>query len=300
MPKMWKAPRRTDRFVASLCLAVAGTVTAACDARVITNLERLVEARRLAAELHVQFTMLVDAGNRAVMADTDDASVAFVREANEAAGAAERDRAALDAVLRGLGYTEETSLLDAFGGCYREYSGLDKDILGLAVENTNLRAQRLSFTSAQQEADAFRDALDDIRSSIRGNQAAGADALVANAIAAVREIQVLQAPHIAASDEVAMTQLEQRASQAEASARRALRAIAALIPQQSRQLDLASGALDRFMQVNQEIVDLSRRNTNVRSLALSLGKKRTLTARCEDNLRAIQEALAARHFAATR
>ena len=54
------------------------------------------------------------------------------------------------------------------------------------------------------------------------------------------------------------------------------------------------------MGVNAQIVALSRRNTNVRSLALSLGQKRTLTAACEDSLRALEDALAKRGFTATR
>ena len=44
------------------------------------------------------------------------------------------------------------------------------------------------------------------------------------------------------------------------------------------------------MGVNAEIVVLSRRNSNVRSLALSLGQKRMLTAGCEETLRALQDA----------
>jgi hypothetical protein len=54
------------------------------------------------------------------------------------------------------------------------------------------------------------------------------------------------------------------------------------------------------MDLNRQIIALSRRNTNVRSLALALGQKRTLTAACEEDLRALQDALAARDFKATR
>jgi hypothetical protein len=39
------------------------------------------------------------------------------------------------------------------------------------------------------------------------------------------------------------------------------------------------------------IIALSRRNTNVRSLALSLDEKRKLTGPCEETLRALQAAL---------
>ena len=54
------------------------------------------------------------------------------------------------------------------------------------------------------------------------------------------------------------------------------------------------------MTTNAEIVALSRRNSNVRSLALSLGKKRTVTAECDESLQALEDALARHHFAATR
>jgi hypothetical protein len=42
------------------------------------------------------------------------------------------------------------------------------------------------------------------------------------------------------------------------------------------------------------------RNTNVRSLALSLGRKRSLSAACEDSLRELQDALSKRGFTGTR
>jgi hypothetical protein len=52
--------------------------------------------------------------------------------------------------------------------------------------------------------------------------------------------------------------------------------------------------------VNGEIVALSRRNTNVRSLALALGRKRTVAAQCEERLQALVEALERHEFTATR
>ena len=49
-----------------------------------------------------------------------------------------------------------------------------------------------------------------------------------------------------------------------------------------------------------EIVSLSRRNTNVESLALSLGIKRRMATECSGRLAALQEALAAPRLKATR
>lgn len=279
-------------------VAVAG---AGCGSSVQTSLERLLEARRLSSDLVAQFIKVADAGNRAVMADTDDASVAFAGEAAQLTQAVQKDVDALGPMLMALGYSNETRLLEEFGGRFAEYRALDQTILGLAVENTNLKAQRLSFGSGQQAANAFRDALDAVTRSATAKDSWRLESLAATAVAAVREIQVLQAPHIAETEDAAMTRMEAQMATSEAAARRAVETLASRVPPASRpQLTAATVALDRFVGVNAEIVTLSRRNSNVRSLALSLGQKRTLTARCEETLLALQDALAKRDFGGRR
>jgi hypothetical protein len=95
--------------------------------------------------------------------------------------------------------------------------------------------------------------------------------------------------------------MEKQMATSEGIARRALETLASLIPLSFRsQLAAAIAALDRFMRVNAEIIVLSRRNSNVRSLALSLGQKRMLTAQCDQTLRALQDSLAKRGFSGTR
>ena len=54
------------------------------------------------------------------------------------------------------------------------------------------------------------------------------------------------------------------------------------------------------MAINSEIVSLSRKNTNVRSLALTLGHARIVSAACEDLLRNLEASLSAHAFQATR
>ena len=284
----------------SIALMMMGAATGCMNAPE-TALQRLSEANRLAADLLVQFTKAGDAANRAVMADTDDASVAFAHEAEQATQAVQRDTDALGPILVGLGYSNETHLLEEFGSRFSKYRALDRSILDLAVENTNLKAARLSFGPAQEAADAFRDSLEAIAPLDPAKDTWRVKALVATGVASVREIQVLQAPHIAEADEVAMTRMEKRMATSETGARSALETLSSLVRPASRpQLAAATAALDRFIGLNTQIAALSRRNSNVRSLAMSLGEKRMLTAACEDSLRALREALAKRGFTATR
>jgi hypothetical protein len=82
-------------------------------------------------------------------------------------------------------------------------------------------------------------------------------------------------------------------------ARNALETLTTLVEPASRpHLVTAATTLDRFMDLNAQIIALSRRNTNVRSLALSLDEKRKLTGPCEETLRALQAAISKRRYPA--
>ncbi|MFN8007500.1 MAG: hypothetical protein U0V70_10845 [Terriglobia bacterium] len=270
----------------------------ACD--VNTALERVSRARDLSADLLVQFSKAADASNRAVMADTDEASVAFAQEAEQTKNKVQADIDTLKPILDELRYADESRLLQDFVTRYTEYRELDHRVLDLAVENTNLKAQRLSFGASQEAADSFRDLLKSVVPRSPADQW-HVEALAASAVATVREIQVLQAPHIADADEAVMSRIEKSMATSEVSARNALKTLESLIePNSKARLVAATAALDRFVSINQQIISLSRRNTNVRSLALSLNQKGNIVPECEKTLHALRDALSKRGFTGTR
>ena len=284
--------RRVSLFV---LLALVSLSLMAC-ANPQTVLTQLVDARRLASELHLQFTQSAEAANRAVMAEGDDAAAAAADEARRARQVVERDLHALRTNLQSSSYGDDLRHLDDFEARFREYRRLDDEILPLAVENTNLKAQRLSFGAGREAADAFRSALDAAVRSAKDSPRARD--LAAAARIAVLEILVLQAPHIAEPRDDAMTRFEEQMKTSAANARKALAGLQGLCaPADAAN---ATAALDRFVAINDQIVALSRRNTNVRSLALALGRKRAVTAECADQLKALEEALAKHEFTATR
>jgi hypothetical protein len=280
-------------------LALMGAGTAGC-VNPLTALPKLFEARRLASELHVSFTRAAEASNRAVMADTDEASIAAKDEATAARQAADHDLVTLQPILTELDYADELRALAAFKTRYEEYRRLDDEILPLAIENSNLKAQRLSFGDAQEAAKAFRSSLETAVRLATPPQANAAAVLASRAEIGVLEIQVLQAPHIAESDAAVMTRMEESMNTSAASAKATLDRLKAMLPRTATPLADADAALARFLNVNADIIALSRKNTNVRSLALSLGRKRVVTAECEDQLRALGEALAKHESTATR
>ena len=290
--------KRTSQLDARAPWAMALVVLAGCRGAPDPAFTQLLEARRAAAELHVDFEKAADASDRAVLADTDEASVSFARQAESALQSVQSGIGEIGTLVQRLGYGEESRLVDEFAKHFDEYRKVDREILALAVENTNLKAQRLSFGPVRDAADAFRDALDAVVKAAPAREHARIEGTADRAPLAVREIQVLQAPHIAEADDAAMSQLEAQMSAREGEARDALRALAGVAPQET--LDAAKGALDRFQKLSAELLALSRRNTNVKSLALSLKPKPALTAACDASLVALEQALARRGFTGTR
>jgi hypothetical protein len=275
-----------------------GAMSLAACASPQTVLAQLVEARRLASELHVQFTQSAEAANRAVMAETDDVAAAAAGEARRARQVVERDIEALRGTLESLRYRDDLRHLGDFESRFDEYRRLDDEILPLAVENTNLKAQRLSFGPSREAAQSFRAALEQAIGTV-AKDACCAEVVAARATMAVLEIQVMYAPHIAEAQDASMTIMEARMTAAAIRAQKNIDDLRGMLPSRA-QLDAAAASLDRFLSIHKEIITLSRRNSDVRSLALSLGDKRRVTAECEAHLQALEEALAKHEFTATR
>jgi hypothetical protein len=284
------------KTAASVIVAsVIVTSTLACGGRPV--LFEGVRARALASSLHVNFTKAVEASERAVMADTDDASDTAAKEARSASDAALKNAEELKGVLAYIGDSDEVKELEQFAARFDELRKLDDEILPLSVENSNLKAQRLSFGEAQRAADDLTTAVNALAAQDRDADRAVAALRCLNA---VLTIQVLQARHIAEASDARMTAIEQQMDQVTATAREQLARLASRAKPGDHDIAAAHVALDLFVDDNRAIVRMSRRNTNVRSLALSLGRKRVIVADCEAHLGAIDAALTTRESKAVR
>lgn len=291
------AEPRTSHLATCLlgCALVIG-----CHGGLDSNITRYFEANRLATGLQVHFTKASDASNRVVMADTDEAVGQAAAEAKQETDTVARDMERLSVLLKALHASDELELLAQFRDAFAKYRALDREVLALASASTNLKAQRLSFGPAQAAADAVRDALEPARGA-GPRQDWHERALADEVVLAVREIQALQAPHIAESQDLVMDALEKRMAASMQAAHETLAELSAMKhPELSTAVDAANAALAHFADLNAQLVQLSRTNSNVRSLALSLGQKRVLTATCEARLRALAQLLAQRRFTATR
>jgi hypothetical protein len=286
---------------ACTCLALAALAASGCRRGLDVALSQQIEAQRLAADMRVQLYGSAEAVQRAIMADADESASAFASEAQRASTALVADLDAIAPIVAAIGAKDETRMVEDVRAAFGRLSDLDRTLLGLAVENTNVKAQRLSFGPASAAADALRDHLEVAVRAAPPAKALRAQLLAARAQLGTREIQALQAPHIAEADDAVMTQLEQRMAVSESSTRASLDELSSWLGSAgAAELAAAREQLDRFAQIHRDILALSRQNTEVRSLSSALGERRELAATCDAALVALQSELAKHGFRATR
>jgi hypothetical protein len=285
----------------ALALAWAVLLLSACPNGVRVALDLINESRRLTGDAIAQLDRAAEASNRAVMVPNGEAAQAAGKEAERARKLLEHDLDLIEALLHELNYSEELTLVRRVRDALAAYEAQEVSILALAREKTNRKALELSFGEGAQAADAFRQALSQLSATAKGKTAAAVQLLCANAALGVREMQLLEAPHILEGEDEIMEQLEQRMEGPLAETRRAMAALATNPTPDARPLiDPANAALTHFLELHADVLALSRRNTDVQALALSLEQKRTFQSSCQEALAALNDAMEHRAHPATR
>jgi hypothetical protein len=242
-----------------------------------------------------------DAEKGAVMAKTDEESRAFAADSTRAAAIVEDRRNELGRVIETDGRADELDAFRELSACWTRYQEVNHEVLDLAVENSNLKAQRLSFSPARDALVRMRVALDTLVAGAGASLDAVAIATGAyRALTAALEIPVLESRHIASPSDDEMNGIEAEMRTLDERVAEGLRSLGAVDTEGGALPGAAREAYADFQKVNAEVLVLSRRNTNVRSLAISLGQKRKLMAECQERLHALQEAVRVDDDKATR
>jgi hypothetical protein len=234
-----------------------------------------------------------EAEKSAVMAITDEDSQKYADQARAASAEVEQGRNELGQLLDAGGTQREKDLLGQFSKVFADFQHVDSDLLALAVKNTNIKAYSLAFGPAAEAIAAMNAALSRLVTKSAALPDARTAALLAfGAQTAALRIQALLAPHIAEESDAKMDAMEARMTADDQEVRKDLDALAAL-PMFNGDADLATAtsAYARFSDVRAKIIPLSRENTNVRSLTISLDQKRKVMFLCQDALASLQQAI---------
>ena len=230
-----------------------------------------------------------EAEKSAVMAETDEASEVFAAQSIQAAYHVEQARQALEPLLGGN--SQEAQLFREFSRCWDTLQAIDREVLALAVQNTNLKALRLAFGPAAEALRRLEDALTHLMDgAVASPNVVQITRLASQSLMGALKISALHAPHITESTAPRMAEMEASMTHLDTQVTAAFQSLHALVDAAgTRFLAAAETAYTAFHTIHADIVALSRQNSNIRSVALSLGQKRTMTVQCQEGLAALQE-----------
>jgi endonuclease YncB( thermonuclease family) len=254
------------------------------------ELAAYAKRKELTEQMRFALASAAEAEKSAVLAITDRDSQTFADQARAATAEVERRRVELSALSS---TDQEKELLAQFSTAFVDLQRVDKELLELAVKNTNLKGAALAFGPAAEairEMDAALAKLIAEEASSSAGNARKAMALAAGAQAGALRIHSLLPQHIAEESDAKMDALEAQMTQQDQEVRRDLKELGAFLPS-AHEVETATSQYARFAAVKTQILKLSRENTNVRSLSISLHEKRKVTALCQDALSALEKAI---------
>ena len=264
--------------------------------------KNIVKKREILSQMRVNLLKSVEMEKNAVMAQTDEESQVFADLSLAASAAVEQDQKQLNSLIDAAPMQDERNLVIEFNNCWTELRKLDEVILELAVQNANLKAASLSREKGAEATRRFEHALEDVtRPYLRAQNEGRVARLQCHAMTSTLKIYNLHSFHIAEASDEKMDQIEMQMKAEENKASNSLDELTGIVSEKSRQALLqAKTAFSEFMEVTAKVIKLSRQNSNVKSLELSLGRKRKVAAQCDEILVTFQEAGQNRTFKATR
>lgn len=285
-----------------LLLAFIGLKFKTPDPELQNRVLNLIKKEETLSRMRINLLRSVDIEKGAVMADTDELSRALAEESLRAAEAVDRDRHELGLLVEHEHIGKEMEMLREFDSCWTEMRKIDKVLLDYAVENSNIKAANLSFTQGNQDMNRFKQNLVElINKNLWNPQYCQIVKLASDALTAGAEVHYLHAPHIAAANDKDMDRIETEIKQLDEVIRHSLDELERFSPEGNQALlREARSAYTAFEGVTAVVLRLSRLNTNIKSFELSLGRKRKMTAQCDEILTSMQELLRNRTFEATR
>jgi hypothetical protein len=240
----------------------------------------------LISSMRIHLLEAIEAEKNAVLAIDDEESKGYATKALQAADEVENIRKYIVPIIQQDGIQSESELINDFNTCWLQFRKLDESLLNLATQNTNVKAGKISTAYGIQFIQSLEDSINRIIKHIDQSDAitSAYDALTASI-----KIYALHKSHIEAADDQQMDKIEQDIKAYDEAAKKAfshLNSVAVL--KENLDLKKAETAYVKFIQLTNEVIRLSRMNTNIKSTELSMGKKRLISTQCQVILTTLQ------------
>jgi hypothetical protein len=267
-----------------------------------TNLELQQNKTDISLKLLDNLQAAIEAEKNAVLSLNREESQKFVLQVNQASRALDTHRLELEKFIQIQSLPTEKQLLSEFDQCWQQFKVLDQQLLAWATQESNMEAQKWSTTTGRKAWEQFEKALNRLKKTGQANPSKPAieNAIAQSQIASLK-ILAMHKPHIEAFTEQEMAQWEKEMQVQTALTKHHLNSLT----RQISKADLAdfNAAFlhwEAFQAATQKIVRLSRQNSNLKSIELSLGKKRVIATQCKGLLSELKQTYASQRFQATR
>lgn len=250
-----------------------------------------LKARRteLVDRMRVALASAAEAEKSTVLAVTDEDSQMFADQARASTGTVDQARQNLGDLLNTDGTANERELLGQFSQAFAELQRIDDEVLSLAVKNTNLKGYTLVYGPA---TDALKTMHDSLTHLVATTADARVTRLALGADVAALRVQTMLPPHIAEARDEKMDEMEGSMRGEEDEVHKDLDALRALRELDANaDLQTAAAAWQRFREIKAQVIALSRENTNVRSLTMSLDRKRSAMLAAQQVLASLRQAI---------
>ncbi|MBL8799440.1 MAG: methyl-accepting chemotaxis protein [Planctomycetia bacterium] len=260
----------------------------------------------LGQRMRVGLLEAIRAEKNAIMSTRDEESRQFADDAAKAAESVNRSRQELTHLLETHSTPEIRSALADFARSWDEFQRIEKQVLGLAVQNTNVKATALSNGTGYDKAQAIGDAMNAVQTLLDKDvtDAAAKDAARLGAaykkarLAGAVQALVLKMDqgldlHINAVTEEDLSRYEVQFRALEKDVDTKLAQLAEEADARERALiDKAAAQFAAFKETSAQVLKLSRVNSNIRSAQLAAGEGRTAAIACDAALVRLMDELA--------
>jgi len=261
------AASSASRFGVCVELLLVAVLLSSCGEPAIFRQERKL---KLAAQLRSDLLASAFAERGAVLAVTDEKSNALALASEADAKQGDTTLAELRDLVRADGKESEKTTLEAFEADWTRLKEIDKRLLVLAVQNSNLKAAALLSREGRESTIAFSDTLEVAAKGVSDPETLRTIAKCQ--VSGLRSLSLLLL-HVPSEDDAEMSRYEELIEQRNAEVERGLDELRtrALLP--SAVLDEATRHWSSLKEVEKRALKLSRENSNVTSRQMSLDEK---------------------------
>jgi hypothetical protein len=254
-----------------------------------------IYASRMAKEtvltkMNANLLTAIRAEKDALLAATKEEALKFTTQEDQAMDAVEQGRLEFTSLTKTEKSGPLTMLRDEFDKSWAQYRQIDKEESDMILQKSNTQAYRISFTEAFAAFSALENALKDVMQQTKAapdkDQIAG---LCFQMVAESAKILALEAPHISEISDERMDAIEGKMKISSQAVGEALGKIRTLARGDAAAVDAVVHSFEAFESVNARVLHLSRINSDMKALTISLERKQVIAAECLALLESLRE-----------